>query len=294
MACIFLKFPENINVVRFTKCEAQLNYVLNFVEPKNIKKALEQPIPSELFDLYQLVFDALDRSAADAGSLARKVLSWVYHAKRPLHIAELQEALAIEAGDISLDRDDLTPTSQIVQVSGSFIRLDSDNGIVRFSHDTMGDFLRDRHSTYLCQESDLAVTCLTYLLFETFAEGSCTDEESFALRLQNRPFGKYAARYWGRHMKGLGENDIKCQQLLVNLAKASPKVDCMTQLSAADRPKDWDKVVRGKNIWHLLAENDLTILGEILVQGKRAIVCTPLELIDLCYLGSPYCAGYRR
>jgi len=272
------------------KCEAQLNYVLSFVDAKKIKRALEQPIPSELFDLYQLVIDAHARSTSDSGPLVQKILSWIFHAKRPLQMAELQEALAVEDGDVDLEEDDLTPAAQIVQVSGNFVSYDTASGIVRFSHDTMRDFLQDRCINYLSHESELAITCLTYLLFELFADGPCTDERSFALRLSSRPFGKYAAHYWGSHTKGPGENNTTIQKLLSTLVKSSAKIDSMAQLAVAQRPKDWNNVVRGKTIWHLVAENDLTILAAILTQRTIAVVCPPYES-NSPVLGSSHSRG---
>src|ERR1700737_991544 len=82
-------------------------------------------MPTELFDLYETIMSRITQSK---DKLALRTLSWVVYAKRPLHIDELQEAVAIEEGDRGLDQEDLTPAQTLVEVCGSFIVYDNDSG----------------------------------------------------------------------------------------------------------------------------------------------------------------------
>lgn len=40
---------------------------------------------------------------------------------------------------------------------------------------------------------------MTYLLFETFQEGMCSNDSDFEVRLGQYPLYFYAARNWGHH-----------------------------------------------------------------------------------------------
>ena len=69
----------------------------------NIYKALER-LPEKLNDVFD---DAIERIAAQPGEyamLAKKVISWIFYARRPLKFAELREALSVEPGDTRLDQ----------------------------------------------------------------------------------------------------------------------------------------------------------------------------------------------
>jgi hypothetical protein len=47
----------------------------------------------------------------------------------------------------------------------------------------------------------IATACLTYLLFDVFAKGPCSDNE-IPHRLMKYPFLEYATLYWGIHARG--------------------------------------------------------------------------------------------
>jgi len=90
---------------RFLLCEANLNYILSIVDRKEMKHALEEPIPKELFDFYDTVLENLIKVSIDSHRMVFTVLSWIYHAKRPLQMSELQDALALCQGDVDVDED---------------------------------------------------------------------------------------------------------------------------------------------------------------------------------------------
>src|SRR5208282_1879596 len=121
--------------------EAQLNYVLGFKLPRNIKGALQNSVPSQLYDVYETVIETIGRNYKDSKELVRTILSWIYHAKRPLLMTELREALAVQEDDVSFDEDDLMSPDDIVEMCGSLITHEKETGIATFSHERVQDFL---------------------------------------------------------------------------------------------------------------------------------------------------------
>ena len=79
------------------------------------------------------------RSKGDRPEFVFKILSWVYHALRPLQMVELLEILDVEDEDKELTSL-RTPASRVVAACESMIDFDETDGIVRFAHYTVQDF----------------------------------------------------------------------------------------------------------------------------------------------------------
>jgi hypothetical protein len=118
-----------------------LNYVLKFGSPRRIRRALTEAMPKELFDLYEIIMSKITHSEGDSKDLALRTLSWVLYAKRPFHINELREAVAIEGGDHGISEEDLTPAQILVNVCGSFLIYDEESGVIELAHETVKEFL---------------------------------------------------------------------------------------------------------------------------------------------------------
>ena len=266
---VVLVIPKSLMGCRFLMAEAQLNYVLSFRSGRRMKEALEGSVPAKLFVLYDDIMETIFRSDERSSErVALKVLSWIYHAKRPLTMAELREAIEVREHDVSLEEDDLTPEKDIIEECRSLVRYDVADGVVSFSHEQVREYLGSKHMDNLMTEVELAKICLSYLLFDVFEEGPCVDESSFADRLRTRPFGRYAACYWGKHTKGPGENDSRIQNMLFTLMQSSAKRDSVTQLSIAKKTADWNLGIRNKTLLHFIAENNLLTLAEIVLNGN--------------------------
>jgi hypothetical protein len=257
---IFLPFAS-----RFLLGEAQLNYVLSFTNPRNMRHALDTSVPSELFDVYELVMSGIRRSHGDKQQIAQSVLSWIYHARRPLRMAELRDAIAIREEDVDLGEEDLTQVDDIVQACGSLVVHYPETGIVGYSHEMVQQFLKQRYSDYLLPEVAIAKTCLAYLLFDTFDDGPAQDEETFKGRRQRRPFALYASYYWGPHIKGAtSEDDSEIMELVSRLALSNKRLESVAQLCLEEMGFLWADAgpkYRGKRLIHMLAEDGVVTLA---------------------------------
>ena len=236
-----------------------------------MKEALEKSVPAELFEVYETVIEAINRSNDDSQELAQKILSWLYYAMRPLRIAELREAIAVVEGDLALDEDDLLPPDDIVEVCRSLVSYDPSSGVVGFSHEKVQDFLRERYSHWLLPESDIAKTCIAYLTFNFFNLGLCGDENSLNERLQRNPFAEYAARNWGLHVRQARvQDDLEVQQKVFQIWQSRNRADAIAQIFHCRSVNDWElsDVFRGETVLHALASHNLTKMAKVMLDRE--------------------------
>jgi len=246
-----------------------LYYVLEFLDPDDILDALSKSVPRNLFDLYEIAIERVSRNSPHLKSMAMSILSWIYRAKRPLRMTELQAAIAIRDGDI--DKRTVIPPEVLVEICASLVKHDRVNGLVSFSHAIVREFLETRFSDQLWTETAMSKKCFTYLSFNTFEEGECLDDECFKRRTEEFPFAQYAACYWGKHVKGVPETDDEVLLLLLAFTQSPRKLMSMSQLSE----ENWEFMIgkhKEKTLIHILAENDLTDLYHSLLTSETMVL----------------------
>ncbi|KAH6621564.1 hypothetical protein B0J18DRAFT_467135 [Chaetomium sp. MPI-SDFR-AT-0129] len=138
--------------------------------PRQIEEALADH-DKRYEDLYKEIMNRIEKS--EQASFAKKALSWVARARRPLTTSELLHALA-------------------------------ESDIVRLIHHTAEEYLRSDSGKRRIRpdaEAYIANTCVTYLSFDDFANGFCATDKDFETRLREYPLYGYAARNWGYHAR---------------------------------------------------------------------------------------------
>lgn len=133
---------------------------------------------------------------------------------------------------------------------------------------------------FFLSEVELAKTCLNYLLFDTFNNGPAPDKPSFGDQLAKYRFARYAARHWGTHVRNAnGEKDPITRKLLRRLGQSLSRLDVVSELSVVDEAADWKECSwdRGKTLFHLFAENGLTIFAQELMNADGQKV-SPLSV----------------
>ncbi|KAJ7113601.1 hypothetical protein C8R44DRAFT_596213, partial [Mycena epipterygia] len=94
---------------------------------KNTVKAVQTALhhlPTDLKDTYDEAMYRIRSQNEDDKQLALLALTWVAYAKRPLSVAELQEALAIETDSTTLDPDNLVDISIALSACAGLIIVD--------------------------------------------------------------------------------------------------------------------------------------------------------------------------
>ena len=143
---------------------------------------------------------------------ALAVLSWVYHARRPLTMDELREALSVDPGQKSFHTSHLPIAQKLIEICEGLV-ICLPNGIVQFAHVTIQDFLRLHCQSQLLSNADIATTCLTYYGFKDF---DAADFRTGRDIWNEYKLMSYVSEYWADHTRGV-ERDPDIQKIFFSL-----------------------------------------------------------------------------
>ncbi|GAB1198512.1 hypothetical protein APSETT444_007835 [Aspergillus pseudonomiae] len=178
--------------------------------PKSVleKPGLEEKIVSAIIKATDGI---IEQQPMNRRILAARILSWIFRARRPLGIIELQHALAVTENSCSIDLDNIPAIDIIVDVCAGLVTADKSCGIVRLVHFTAQEYI-DQSWIERFPDADvnIAKTCVTYLSYETFERGPATTWEEYRQRLKDNPLYEYVARYWGFYAR---ESYLEVKQL---------------------------------------------------------------------------------
>ena len=192
---------------RFLLAALQIDRICVARTIKKIKSALNS-MPRELDDLYRETVERIRRQSGDDAELGIRVLSWVTHTKRPLHVEELAHGLAVEYDDDGaqdeLDTDNLLSSRSLVDVCAGLVVIDPQSQIIRLVHYTTQEFFdKERLQLFEDAEVDISMASLTYLSYN-FANISPNDD-MISDAILSHPFLTYASLFWFLHLKEIGE-----------------------------------------------------------------------------------------
>ncbi|KAL5377140.1 hypothetical protein DPSP01_009953 [Paraphaeosphaeria sporulosa] len=187
----------------FLLARLHIDSLLDKITAKQVKTTLANLSKGSaaLDDAYK---DALERIKAQLDGhyeLAKKVLSWITNARRPLTTTELCCALAVEPDEAELDLDNLPHVEDLLSVCAGLVIVDKESAIIRLVHYTTQEYFERIKDTWDPNAPlHIASACLTYLSFNVFKTGICFSDKEFEERLEGSKFLNYAARYWGEHI----------------------------------------------------------------------------------------------
>jgi len=165
--------------------------------------------------------------------LAKRVLSWITCAKRPLTTLELRHALAVEVGDSELGEDNLQEIEEMVSACAGLVTIDEESKIIRLVHYTAQEYFeRTQMILFPDAQRNIAATCVTYLLFDAFETGFCPTDDEFEARLKLNPLYHYAAQNWGHHALAAS---TEVEQLALDFLESEAKVCSSCQAMMASK-----------------------------------------------------------
>jgi hypothetical protein len=195
---------------------------------KAVRKALLN-LPQELHGIYNEAMNRIRTQAPEKVERANQVLSWISYALRPLTVTEIRHALAVEPGDVKFDEEALPDEDLLVSVCAGLVTIDQESNIIRLVHYTTQEYFEHvRMAQFPRAQISIAVTCLTYVSFNVFAEGCCNSDQEIEVRLREYPLLGYAAQHWGDHARGPPEEEIK--ELAVKFLEHNSKLMCSNQV----------------------------------------------------------------
>lgn len=225
--------------------------------------------PQTIQDVYAERFAKLSNRSSVAEKQAATIVSWIFRAKRPLLVRELQQALATSIADTSLGSRVYPTASIMVERCLGLIDIEDERSVVRFIHFSVQEFLQEG---YFAMDTDciIANTCLTFLNFDNFAIGQCEDDQALQRRLQDYPFLEYAAQFWAVH--GQSCTGSSFEQLAIKLLSSDRHVACASQLATYDG-NSFDRhsrlFFRKLSGLHVAASYGLIRLVKLLLQDSR-------------------------
>ena len=222
MACMSLfqfVLYYRLNCYRFLLARLHTDSLLDKRTPKDIKSTLARLSKGStaLDTAYKDALQRIEDQSHDDCERAKKMFSWITSAKRPLTTNEICCALAIEIGETKLDPENIADVEDLVSVCAGLVVVDPESAVVRLVHYTTQEYFeRIKDEWNPGAQSDIAMTCLTYLSFSAFESGSCSTDEKLADRLQRNQFLDYAAKHWGDHARAAESkvSDLACSFLL--------------------------------------------------------------------------------
>jgi hypothetical protein len=161
------------------------------------------PTGSEAYDhAYKDAMERIEGQLIDEEELAKQVLSWITYAKRPLTTSELEHAIAVEPKESQLDEESICRVKDMVSVCAGLVTINEESGIIRLVHYTTQEYFERTQSQWFPQaESEITITCITYLSFNVFESGLCQTDDEFEKRLQLYKLYDYASHNWGYHAR---------------------------------------------------------------------------------------------
>jgi Ankyrin repeats (3 copies) len=171
-------------------------------------------MPSDLNMSYTRTLERVSNQQDRPRKLAYRMLLWLSQARRPLSLQELSQAVAVDVGEVYLNKKKTPKEGIMTRVCMGLVVVDRDTSVIRLVHFSMQEYLHTHfersESGLIFVEKDMIVkTCLTILLFDEFGKGECKSDAEFELRVQEYPVFFYAAANWTYHAGSEGNDEIR-------------------------------------------------------------------------------------
>jgi hypothetical protein len=231
-----------------------------------------QSLPRGLDETYKQAMIRIESQGGGFRELAKRVLSWVIHAKGMLSTAELRHAVAVEPGKPELNGKFIPNIEIIGSVCAGLVTIDPQSDVVRLVHYTTQEYFEQTQKDWFPNaETDITITCVTYLSFHTFESGFCQTDEEFERRLQLNPLYGYAARNWGHYARAAS---TEVEKLILSLLESETKKSAANQAMLASREDSWysyhsQRVLRKMTGVHLAAYFGLIGVIMALLKNKH-------------------------
>jgi ankyrin repeat protein len=156
--------------------------------------------------------------------VAKKALMWVIFGQRPLTLKELAVAIALDPDDCEFEKSrKLDDDEQILEICGSFVRMDEHTHIVEVAHFSVVEYFtmrilpgnKEQNPDFMDKmhcHAELLNCCLAYLMFPQFATGPCAVGEVLD-RLRHNELLEYAALKWPAHREEVEEQPALQKQV---------------------------------------------------------------------------------
>ena len=235
-----------------------------------MEEALEK-MPRGLEDAFKETLERIQKQPEGQNTLGMNTLMWLAHVRRPLLVNELSEALAIRSGSGFLKSRFRPSQKRMVDCCMGLVTVDDKSSVIRLVHHSVQEFLHTyQNQVFDNGESAIAEKCITYLLFEPFANGPRQKEDEVKDLISHNLFISYAARHWGEHVYAANNEEVDL--LALKFLRAKAQRGCSYQIlyyTRNYREEYWTaKEARSCSGLHLAAKFGLENIGRRLLDSS--------------------------
>ena len=214
---------------RFLIAQLHMDSLAKKQNKRDIRQGYKN-LPKEINATYDEAMKRISSQVGEDVQLAKQVLSWLLYAQRPLTVTELQHALATEPEARALDEEALPDEGLLVSICAGLVVIENESSIIRLVHYTTQEYLeRVQISLFPTAKIDIAITCLTYLMFDHYSSVPDLANAIYRQKMEqalyesglneSHPLLHYAIPYWATHTRGETEQDPRVQRLVFQLLR---------------------------------------------------------------------------
>ncbi|OJJ01824.1 hypothetical protein ASPVEDRAFT_192125 [Aspergillus versicolor CBS 583.65] len=173
--------------------------------PRMIEDALtELPQGTNVYsDAFDQAMHRIESQVTENKELAKKALSWITNATRPLSKKELQHALTLRPTDIVFLKSGMPQMDHILSVCIGLVVLDKESGTVRLVHYTAQQYFEDKSGQWFEDAKvTIAKTCLQYLSLDDFRGQPGIDEIKSHYDRRRYHLYNYSVKNLAYHLRG--------------------------------------------------------------------------------------------
>lgn len=188
-----------------------------------------EKLPTTIHTTYDQAMNRIENLNQDPREVAKAFLSWVAFARRPLNVAEIQQAVVVLPKALEIDQDEVIDAGTLSSMCAGLVTIEYD--MVYLVHYTAEEYFNETKRKWFPNgDTKLARSCLTYLMFDVFSFGACGGKskiEDFEHRKRDFPLLEYASLYWGSHLKADYDTDL--ESLALSSLESKPHLDSSVQ-----------------------------------------------------------------
>ncbi|KAL0943494.1 ankyrin repeat protein [Colletotrichum truncatum] len=198
---MFLLAKLYLDSLRDKTSATEVRQALADIEHQSNKHATDNDKRNVLYQTYDQAMDRINNHLPGFRNLGMKTLAWIVHAERPLTTSELQHALAVNEGDVKLDRENIRKVEVVLSVCAGLVTVDENSDVVRLAHFTTQEYFRSTQTQYFPNaQSYISTACVTYLSFHGYTYPRRFDGK-LPPELEPLSLFSYAAENWGHHAR---------------------------------------------------------------------------------------------
>ncbi|KAJ7328859.1 ankyrin repeat-containing domain protein [Mycena albidolilacea] len=265
---IHLKITANVDGM-FLLAKLHIESLSSKTTIKTVREALKA-LPKNLNDSYNEAMNRIESQNEEDRNIAHSALTWVVNAKRPLTVAELQVALAIEPDDRHLNDDSLLDIEIILSVCAGLVILDEQSNVVRLVHYTTQEYFESIQAhQFPNAQTDITRTLLTFLALDDFVDAYWHWDKHLPPLVE---YSQYCL------MHAAGQPEAQLRSMILNFIYRAKQWKRAVSWRWRSPPWDfWDWPSEPSALWIAAAANFLEV-ARILLEGTQQSYTTEISV----------------